>query len=1148
MRALHILLAISIAAGGLHPAFAADDNQTEADAAKKAAAYLTNKFGRTSGTAVAEDGTVKSTGARPSLQDGARVFNKLSGLQGVTDLKDPVNGGVAGASVQVAGSIDLSCKVHLFQKRTLAGGVTVRLADCKLPASVDLEVCTTLLRGKTCQQGDFKLVRAHAGAWAKVDDLLIGAACNEEKMCRISIVNKGYSIAANGEGLKQAAQQRAAEQQTEEGKKTLGGALAKAATSEEYQAAYNKSKKLMSECIDGLQRNLANGQVVTCKGDVAKGNVADAVAGARKPSCSTIKECLQPGTKTLEFTRTCTRTFQTTNYSCEYRVPTLTCEVTPPAVAGGQPTVSCAGAADLRAKPDFSPSSATAPGAGATPGMPPGAPYVTVPQTGEAARSAEYADLLGKAVLVQKDGTRETYVVPGKTEQVGDCSSSPTPLAGPAGPANCATPLSDQILECKGEWIGRTQTEAFCNGASAGTLGYEGCGYCTQPVYSQTCRGVLDTKSGETDDSCSGAGVQGCELVSETAESVEGGIVTSATQVYKCSKTEETCLKWKRDESCSGDLSQGTSNSTYTDNGSSKEAFNKAMVTTAVMQSYQESLAGGQVVRVFGGDDMRCERPRGITSSASNDCCKISLERAGGGKWNHKCSDDNVKLAAARRAQYTQYIGEYCSKKKFGSCTMRTQTYCAYPGLLPRIVNQQGRNQLAEAVASSANASVKASQLAYSYYHAAGGGWTPVIDVNGTRFAAWQQPAHCAALDQGKEDLIGDPLECPGKLTTVLAACEKTSRCSELPAHPDFGSDTWTFTYADPLLTDTLALSRGSVTKGYCDPKTGGCAYDVKAWPAGMGGRAVASTDMQMPLFGDPAGEYVMSNLGDYFFRRKPAAAGSGLPKALPVEFSKDAGQTWGLISLSTQAGTPTQISGTDLEVNGQCSEQANYCSFHVIGTVEATAKPWGSPNRPDCTGFTPGQLAALDIGKMDLSEWIASVLAKVGAADTRGLAEIAKAQAVQYYEAFQTTGDIKQAPSQPVSDMYANVTPREALGPFNATVSVGGNYPRTNADPLLNTNPVTRVTVDWDDGTAPQDLELVTPERGFGYEGNHRFEAPNKLPSGRAASATVEHKVKISLVAKDGPHTMTVTVRNLWKDYTGDGDLGRLTNVKTTR
>lgn len=1149
MRALHLFLAVSIALGNANPALAADNQQqADTEAAKKVGIELATKFGRRSGAAVGEDGKAKATGTGGSLQDDAKVFNKLSGFQGVTDLKGPVTGGVGGASAQVAGSVDLSCKIHRGQTRTLAGGVTVKLVSCEGAERVSLEICTSLLQGRICRQGDFKPVQVPSGAWVNLDGLQVGAACNEERICRISLVNKGYSIEANGQGLKEAAAQQAARQQTEDGQKSLAGSLAKTATSEQFKGAYNNSKRLMSECVDGMQRNLENGQLVTCDGDVVTGGIADKVANASRASCATIKECLKPGTKTLEFTRTCTRTFPTTNYSCEYKVPTLTCTVTPPAAPGGQPTISCPGAADLRAKADFQYSAATAPGAGATPGMPPGTPNVTMPQDGQAARSSEFSDLLSSAVLVKKDESSETYVLPAKTEQVGDCSASPTPLAGPSGPANCATPLTDQVMECKGEWVGRTQTEEFCSTATAGTLGYEGCGYCTQPVYSQTCRGLLDTQNGEAADSCSGAGVQGCELVEERPEAVEGGIVTSATQLYKCTKTEETCLEWKREQACEGDLTLGTSKSTYTDNGGNREAFNKAMVATAVMQSYEESLNAGQAVRVFGGEDKRCERPRGITKSLSNDCCKISLERPGGSKWLHKCSEDSVKLAAARRAQYTYFVGEYCSKKKLGSCTMRTQTYCSYPGLLPRIVNEQGRGQLAQAVASAANAAVKAQQLTYSYYHQAGGGWTPVTEINGTRISAWQQPAHCASLDQGKDDLVGDPLECPGKLTTVLAACEKASGCTELPAHPDFGSDSWTFTYVDPLADAVQALSRGSVAKGACDPKTGACGYEVRAWPAATGGRAVASADINLPLFGDPAGDYALGNLGDNFFRRKPQAAGVAMPEALQVEFSSDAGKTWAPATLHTRPGATTRIPGTDIEVVGQCSEAGNACAYRAVGTIEATTKPWGPPKQPDCTGFTPGQISVIDFAKMDLSEWIASVLSKVGAADTRGLSEAAKAQATQYYETFSAGGEIKQTPSQPVNDRFANVTPREALGPFNVTVSVGGNHPRTHEDPKLNTNPVSRVSVDWNDGTPVEDLVPVAPERGFGFEGNHRFEAPNKLPAGFAANQTVEHKVKITVVAKDGTHVMNVMVRNLWKDYTGDGDLGRLGNARPGR
>src|SRR5690606_41699499 len=104
------------------------------------------------------------------------------------------------------------------------------------------------------------------------------------------------------------------------------------------------------------------------------------------------------------------------------------------------------------------------------------------------------------------------------------------------------------------------------------------------------------------------------------------------------------------------------------------------------------------------------------------------LERPIEGQWFRKgCEMPEVELAAARRSNYTVYIGEYCSKKmKFPSrCLRRTQTYCAFNGILPRLIHEQGRVQLAQIAASGYGADVLRTNLNFSHLEARDGRWAP---------------------------------------------------------------------------------------------------------------------------------------------------------------------------------------------------------------------------------------------------------------------------------------------------------------------------------------------------------------------------------------------------------------------------------------
>src|SRR5690606_11639422 len=143
-----------------------------------------------------------------------------------------------------------------------------------------------------------------------------------------------------------------------------------------------------------------------------------------------------------------------------------------------------------------------------------------------------------------------------------------------------------------------------------------------------------------------------------------------------------------------------------------------------------------------------------------------------------------------------------------------------------------------------------------------------------------------------------------------------------------------------------------------------------------------------------------INNVSDLMFRTWSVTGmsdGKTLPATIRIDYSENGGQAWRTAQVPTTNNNQDFLfPGTDIRLTGRCDALTNLCAFRVTGTLTIEAKPWGSAKRPDCTGFTGGQLSAMDFGKMDLSEWLAEVMDT--AADATP-AELAGAAAQQFQD-----------------------------------------------------------------------------------------------------------------------------------------------------
>lgn len=1080
--------------------------------------------------------------ATGTTNDTAGQLRYLQGLTGIDTTEYSGRAGARGApaaAVTASASVDFTCPRDAGARRA-AGGTVLWLQSCEFAGeevrSLTVRLCDAISRGGVCESAHFGPARVVPnGRYVQLDAGFIGVGCNDDatRLCRVTLTS---TFAVSGEG---AAITRQAEQAEQVGAgNTARATLSGVAAGPAYRA---RMTELGTELNDCVQKNLAalgaEGAVRTCDQQRA---IQVTAAGAAAAQCQTAPQCIREVSRELTYTRTCQRTIALTTRSCDYDIPTLACEVT-----------------DTLGKVDSS----------------------CTPESLQGARRAGATERECVSGAAQEGGQcnqyrwREYYVFPERARE-SNCETNPSPLAGPFGPAVCDLSAAGREEQCAPDgWFGRTKTDEQCRAQDSAFAGGfdlsendgdagKGCGVCVRPRTSYTC--YAQPTEDNPEDSCRNVDLAGCRVTAaQVLGTTEGGLTTSQREIYECIREQRYCAQWgppANDPGCPAtDLSYGLDASRFKAQGSDG-SLNQALASAAVLNAIeQNSDPNAGVPLVFNGDDLRCSKPTGgLFGAFYMDCCRIDLQRpsAKAGKLN-RCSLDDAKLAAARRASYDVYIGEYCSKrtKLPSKCVMRTKTFCVYPGVLPRLIQEQGRQQLADIVASSAGAGIERRTLSFAYYRDEGG-WTEPVNVNGSRIAAWQYPAYCADPANAEKRQQADPnaLECPARLTQWFAVCAQPGGCGPLPAAPELGSDAWTVQDADPLRNVTTTLSSAAVAKGACEPATAACTYEVSAWPAGIGGRAMLGRDLAFALFANEGedGGASLQNIGDIVLQPLPiaqAARGATLPATVSLRYSSDGGRTWQTAAVPTRIAGELTLPGSEIIVQGGCTVESNLCSYRITAPVAVQAKPWGSPRAPDCSGFTAGQLAALDFSRMDLSEWLATVVDQVSGQSPQALVEAAKTQFQAFNEVFQTTG--RASASAPQGQSVARVTPAEGFGPFKVTLEVAGAWPPFDGNPLENPNRVTGVQVDWGDCSAPQTLSPVVSVRGepaSGFEATHTYPGPDELapPCGPQAR-NVTHTLTLSIhTLQSGTQTRTLQVVNAWATMPGHAASGRERNAAT--
>jgi len=93
-----------------------------------------------------------------------------------------------------------------------------------------------------------------------------------------------------------------------------------------------------------------------------------------------------------------------------------------------------------------------------------------------------------------------------------------------------------------------------------------------------------------------------------------------------------------------------------------------------------------QAQRFFAGTRRACR----IRWGGLANCCKNSGPLVG----LAGCGEDERRLAEARHAGHTHYLGKRCTRRVFGACLRRERAWCVFGSKLGRILHSQARPQL----------------------------------------------------------------------------------------------------------------------------------------------------------------------------------------------------------------------------------------------------------------------------------------------------------------------------------------------------------------------------------------------------------------------------------------------------------------------
>ena len=631
-----------------------------------------------------------------------------------------------------------------------------------------------------------------------------------------------------------------------------------------------------------------------------------------------------------------------------------------------------------------------------------------------------------------------------------------------------------------------------------------------------------------------------CELVGTECAESKGDVCTSYKQIWSCLTNRTDCVEWELTCAQPGELE-------WTHNEKSTNAIGEFIAQASVAKMVQENTTiEGMEIRIFGGKPRDCKYSEETTIQAmivagaiilywggyvepsyyywlgtmaiagfasQMDCCKVDNTPVGEPGLDEEtecgdggcqggypdsllemlfCTDEESELAKARGAKYTKYIGKYCSEKTVGFCTITKEAHCEFDNLFSRIVQEQGRQQIADALSANVDNAAQVLEWNFNYYvDAASSGW--VLDsVNGNRVAYWAWDKDCL-----NSELVNNPPTnvsgyvppiCPFTNEVYVASCEGNG-CNALPITPfDVGSTDY---YLNPLhayRTESLALNSKMFISGSCDKATTACYYKINAYPSGQGASRQIAYDLTwLTSASNPGWSNFEYDVGGSIVVPYEYSTGTSAMTQVAVKID------------DVEYLIPKDTGGEEFEAGGlmfigSCNDEYHACTFRAYKTVMLNLIPWGSAKEPNCRGFTPEEIEALDFSAMDLSEWIATIIPKVDEDEVTAEAlgsvatfEEAVANGVSFSDGLAKVVYWKELIFHPFDDVKFYVLPEVKV---NSDLS----------------EKFFKVHLNWGDGTP----FIEMPFNGTSF-------AATRVGGYRKASGPAGYKVKFALFAESG-------------------------------
>lgn len=639
------------------------------------------------------------------------------------------------------------------------------------------------------------------------------------------------------------------------------------------------------------------------------------------------------------------------------------------------------------------------------------------------------------------------------------------------------------------EWSCPSGEVRQCNYANSGECGDVTSRTCVRYDNDGNCVEYNETRECQTNEpsNCRNRYDAGCVEVARQCNRFDGGVCVEYEYSYECERTRQECSQTESTCSAVPFSSEDRTNNDYT---SAAQAF--AVIDAA--DRAMEAVGNPPTIRLFQGEAHRCSDPDENIGTLRNECCETPPQD--GWFLNQACSESEVQLSSARVAGRAAYVDRRCINKDdvFG-CLTYGEYYCVFDNMLSRLIQEQGRAQLAQ-MASSSSATKSTGTLSFPLTRPdADAGWSPVVEVDGVRFMGYSWEESCSS------DSRSSYIDCPsGPKDVYIAVCETgASNCPELQSDPRSGAGytDWRIQLLDHTKRQTEATSTASVVSGQCTNNN--CTYQLDVWPTGDAGNSTKLVDYTWPLYSADGGfDEGSSGFGAWRLRGQVLPLGTPMPSTIAIEVTDTGtGATQTFNVPTNQQGTNFELAtNPPMTIFGECHESVQFCRYQVRVPTSVQPKPWVTEGGPittakmDCSGFTLEQFAALDLDEMDLSEWeAAATSANPNNATPPPSAEDAR-NAVAAHES-----DVQNNRTRNVDprETVARISPTSGISPWTTTLEAASRYPRPGGDEN-DYDTVELVEVNWGDGQTSA-VDRVDTRTG-GYRLTHTYDNGENGPS----------------------------------------------------